>query len=340
MKIEFQGIKKTKKTILEKLMQTSDSIDSLKNALSSLNIFSSIEEKDKNKIKVVEDKSRINISSNSEKNNSLNISLTNLFGRAINSKINISNLSNYSFKISSPIIANKLFFLNFSNTKSLLNLPCGSYGVNKSDVGLVLDNLKISMGLDSIQGDRNKYLSLNYTAPSVGLNIKQDLTSPFTKIEAENKLSVSLLPFLKHSLRIGVGCILGKSPQYERFFLGRNIRGYKDKTISPVDFNVKNGGLSYIEVTNRLILNISKINLYLFNSLGYNSRQQNLVNTARETYKEIRNMNNSAFGLSVGVGACVPLSNDSGTKLDAALSFPLTNNKNVERYQFDLNFDF
>lgn len=335
MKIE--GIRKTKNFILDNLIDNSKSIDSLKKKLSSLNIFSSVEAS-KNKIKVVEDRNRINVSSNGTKN-SLNIFLPNILGRAINSKISLSTFSDYNISLSFPVFTKKILFLNFFNTNSLLNLPCGSYPLNKSEIELDIKKLKIGVGVDKIQDDLIKYVRMNLESPIMAISIKQGSTS-FTKVELDKKINLNILSWLKYSMRLGVGAIYGKPPKYERFFLGKNVKGYKDNTISPTDFNLKNGGLSYLEVTNKLLLNISKVDLYLFNSFGYNSRQKSLVNTSKEAYKELRNMNNPAYGLSVGIGACMPLSDGSGTLIDASLSFPLTNNKNIEKYQFDLNFDF
>ncbi|EOB11682.1 hypothetical protein NBO_937g0001, partial [Nosema bombycis CQ1] len=292
-------------------MATSDTLDTLKDKLKSLKIFSYVES-DNNKLKVVEDKNRINVSSSSvsgEMKNSLNIHLPNLFGRAINSKVSLSSLTDYKIELSKPVLTKRLFFLNFFNENHIVRLPCGNFSMNKSEVELK---------------ELNKIISPN----------------PFTKFELAVKPTLDLFKGLKLETRFGLGSIFGNPPQYDKFYLGKNVKGYKDKFISPTDYNVKNGGLSYLEVTTKLLFSMNKLNLYAFNSFGYNSRQRNLTKTLNEIQKEIYNKDNSAFGHSIGLGVSVPVNKETGSLLDATLSFPLTNNSNIEKYQFDLNFDF
>nr|ABO69717.1 unknown [Nosema bombycis] len=343
MKVEFQGIKKTKKGILERLMATSDTLDTLKDKLKSLKIFSYVESNN-NKLKVVEDKNRINVSSSSvsgEMKNSLNIHLPNLFGRAINSKVSLSSLTDYKIELSKPVLTKRLFFLNFFNENHIVRLPCGNFSMNKSEVELKVSPVSMAVGLEKAPDNPRKYARINYESKGVNLGIKQDISpNPFTKFELAVKPTLDLFKGLKLETRFGLGSIFGNPPQYDKFYLGKNVKGYKDKFISPTDYNVKNGGLSYLEVTTKLLFSMNKLNLYAFNSFGYNSRQRNLTKTLNEIQKEIYNKDNSAFGHSIGLGVSVPVNKETGSLLDATLSFPLTNNSNIEKYQFDLNFDF
>ncbi|EOB11243.1 hypothetical protein NBO_1364g0004 [Nosema bombycis CQ1] len=176
MKVEFQGIKKTKKGILERLMATSDTLDTLKDKLKSLKIFSYVES-DNNKLKVVEDKNRINVSSSSvsgEMKNSLNIHLPNLFGRAINSKVSLSSLTDYKIELSKPVLTKRLFFLNFFNENHIVRLPCGNFSMNKSEVELKVSPISMAIGLEEGRENPRKYARINYESKGVNLGIKQD----------------------------------------------------------------------------------------------------------------------------------------------------------------------
>ncbi|KAK6090518.1 hypothetical protein P3W45_000615 [Vairimorpha bombi] len=327
MIIQILGLKKTKKDFISKISQISSDVSILKSNLSQLNIFSDIADI-RNKVTVIELKNKISINSKGKDKNSITINFPNLFGKAENINLNINSIKEYEVSFTKPFIFSKfLVFANVNNSRHVKKLFDEEHIIDTKEIGVSSKYFELGYGLD-------KYIFMKYNMPYLNINLKKGID--FTKITSMVNIDFDVLRLFRYNFKIGSGMALGNIPPVDRFYLGENIKGYKNNSISPVINKNKVGGRSYLEITNKMIFGIRNINFYLFGSMGLNNKEENLG----KIFNELPNIKTSALGLSIGTGISIPMHGKEGPNIDMSLAFPLVRSSNTEMYQFSFDIGF
>lgn len=126
---------------------------------------------------------------------------------------------------------------------------------------------------------------------------------------------------------VEIGRIWGKAHLLEKYFM--NIRGYRPRSITPINQNQKLGGTSYFSARNSLGMNIFKSEIFGFYDIGVNTQ-----NGLKGCLKLIENNESSCVGKSVGVG--IRLNN----AFSCIYAMPLTKNLETEKFQFGFDITF
>lgn len=327
MKIQIFGLKKTNKNFISKISRISTDISNLKSNLSQLNIFSDMVDT-RNKLSVTELKNNISINSKGKDKNSLTVNFPNLFGKAENIYLNINSIKEYEVSFTKPFIFSKfLVFANINNSRFVKKLSDEEHVINTKEVGISSKYFEFGYGLD-------KYIFMKYTMPHLNINLKKGLD--FFKITSMASIDFDVFRLFRYNFKIGTGFVSGNISPVDKFYLGENIKGYKNNSISPIINKNKVGGKSYLEMTNKIIFEMKNINFYLFGSMGINNKENNLV----KIFNELPNIKTSALGLSIGTGISVPMYGKDGPNMDISLAFPLVRDSNTEMYQFSFDIGF
>lgn len=327
MKIQFTGYKKTKENFLTKLSKISSDIKTLKDNLSQLNIFSYMSVGG-NKMTVVEDKNKISLMSKGKNKNCLNITFPNIFGSGENVDFSFNSTKEYKIAVSKPFIFSKcLLFADFNSSRCIKKILNKEYTVDKQELGIRHKYLDVGIGLDKYLFVRGKYSFVDF-------NIKKGLD--FLKITTDLKFYYNLAAFLQYKLLFRTGIAQGNINQVDKFYLGDNIKGYKNNSILPSN-GQNNGGRSFLEITNKLVFKMKTMDLYFFNSIGFNHAKENIFEYICKP--EIQSP--GSLGHSVGLGLNVPLRKDDyGPNIDISLAYPLLKNKDTETYAFSFDIQF
>ncbi|TBU20346.1 hypothetical protein CWI38_0086p0030 [Hamiltosporidium tvaerminnensis] len=152
--------------------------------------------------------------------------------------------------------------------------------------------------------------------------------------------------FRKYFLKFysGIGNILGDIHESDKFWLGKNIKGYKDMAISPLENNMKIGGLSYVETGFKMGREIYGVDVFGFFNAGFCSKQRNIMETIKNmTRTYIYLPESTSMGLSWGVGMSTQLNSYKSIempRIEATLAFPLVKNSDIERLQIGVDLEF
>lgn len=167
----------------------------------------------------------------------------------------------------------------------------------------------------------------------IGFNLNPILPNflNFQPKNNENFLKINLKSSFKS------GFIIGNSHVIDKFLLGKNIRGYKDQSIGPLEKNIINFGNSFLEIKNDFISKFKKFEVFLHTDVGFCSSSTNLLETFKSTVISLflKDPTNS-FGASYGLGFnyILPRIKNFYPKIGFSYSFPITNKNNQERLQF------
>lgn len=349
--IPIIGLRNTNLEFIEKIdkiskekEKTSGFIDNLK----KLNIFSAIVETDKG-ISVSEEKRSIKFKGDTVGNKPrgyLGLKLPNLFGRGENLEFSFSTEKDQNLSFVKPILCNNISFLGFEYTKDKKKMPEEDLPHKSIFLSFLNDQGKFVLGEEFIGNDQQIYTEIEKTHSPFTLKIKTGLHNSamkdfFCKTELRLKQIINLTPTLFTGLSLSYGTIIGNPHKSERFFLGENIRGYKNMSISPKEMGKRVGGKSFIEAITKFGINAFDSKLFIFGSLGYTSVGNNLKDTVREATKACLSSCSSSLGVSIGLGIDVPvLKNKNGPTVNLSLSTPLTKNENTQKLQFGFNCDF
>ncbi|KAI5176626.1 hypothetical protein PAEPH01_2397 [Pancytospora epiphaga] len=134
------------------------------------------------------------------------------------------------------------------------------------------------------------------------------------------------------SIKISVGRLFGSSNLTEKFFLGPEVRGYRQLAISPVSHNKKVGGNSFISMRTQAGVFVGPVELFAFGDAGVTS-----VHGLQQCYEIVSAFaDNNCLGKSIGCG--VSLKNNKS--ISFIYSVPLTKNEEVENYTLTMDMKF
>jgi len=334
--VSFIGHKRTSEKLLNNIKRISKTPNVLYENLNFLNVFESYVPV-KTKIALEESKNSIKMKITSKGNKDVAVAFPNIFGNGEYLKINASNLSNVNVRLGTPLIFNsKLYKGQIAVESSEKSINDKEIQTKKAEIGLKTGNTTMKIGTEQVVALRtvfgqflSNFLGARFDA-KFGYT-KTEKTIPFLKLIVGKKIKLEGSRFFVESDLKG-GKIFGHTNLLEKFFLGDNLRGYKNNSVSPVNKNLKIGGNSFIEIKNKIGVFVKNTEIFSFADFGVNS-----VKGIRECGKILANFeDNNCIGKSVGVG--ISLKNMRGPSFIFAV--PLTSNPEVEKYSFEVDFKF
>lgn len=349
------GLKRTKPDFITSILEKSMSMHTFEEALQQLKIFKSIDlrgHKDtKLKLSVQEEKYRISAGTNVDLSRRftpyLQLKLPNLLGRGESLNFLISAVKSLHVNLSIPLLNKNGFFnfieLNVSSYKrrnALAELQTKEYTLSYSSyhkyslVYEVIENLT-NMLYVRARNKQNESMSYDFKAGCFENRLFYKLTVLYKNVTA--------LPLnFFHKLRMRAGVIHGHVHSSEKFFLGENIRGYSPMSISPLDMNEKVGGKSCIELSNALGYTFRRMKFFVFNDLGFSSRQNNLFETLKSSVLSLFLVHKpSCLGWSTGIGCTIDLHRYKNVATNVTVSYavPLAETQTEQNFKFEIDFD-
>ncbi|KAG0439964.1 hypothetical protein DMUE_2088 [Dictyocoela muelleri] len=155
-----------------------------------------------------------------------------------------------------------------------------------------------------------------------------------------NNLNSKNLPEIIFMSKMRSGVVFGRPHPLDKFLLGRNIRGYPENSIGPVDKNNISLGNSFIEIKNQLSANFKNFEIFTHSDIGFCSKTQNLIETLKMTMLSmILKQPYKTFGASFGLGVnyLFPKIKNFAPKIGLTYSIPLTQVDGNERLKFNLD---
>lgn len=334
--INFYGHRKTTDAVLEKIKRISRKKEEMLSNLNSLHIFDSITPV-KNKIALDEASNSIKMKVSSNGSKCLIANFPNILGHGEVFNVNYTTKGDCSVGFAAPYFsATNLFNNKVEFSKTVKNINGKQIKINKAELSTSVTQTNMSIGVEKINKlmvlyTQNVFNFIGISFKTKGGVTRMDKNIPFVKISAMKDVFFEFDPFFVN-FKFGLGRLFGQTNLTEKFFLGSEIKGYKEMSIVPVNQNDKVGGKSFVLLNSRIGFYIKNIELFAFGDVGANT-----VKGLQQCYEIIRhNDNNNCAGRSVGFGAA--LKNKKG--FSVFYSFPLTNSNEVEKYGFNIDLAF
>lgn len=359
MELTITGYKKTNPNFLKSIFKDSVLLNTLKNSpLDILSKFSSLKITNSNNkinLQMTEFKKKLNIGF-SKTGFYANIFYPNIFGNG--EILNLTANDKLSISFEKPFIGK--FFRIDTFKENMLN-----FNIMGIKSGIVKKNLSCELGYEHIQckekescyksdisssykndayhlnenlkpAHHNKYF-VNLIGRICNLNmhfqsgiVKNEKKSFFSKLDMNYKFNYKL-GNLFYNLNLFSGFIIGKAHRKDKIYIGSNLPGYKNNSIS-----FEKGGRSYCEIINKLGLSYKYCDVFIYHANGMVSNQYNLYNTLRSNLysmvllPEVRNI-----GISTGVGVKIPV---MGKKVCFMYNIPLGYKENFQSFNFGMEF--
>lgn len=197
------------------------------------------------------------------------------------------------------------------------------------------------------------HLSKNFIDSFIDFAINQTFRQPWLvkklikiqnffskKPQSSNANCTKELPHVAFSSKIRNGVVFGKPHPLDTFILGRNISGYPENSIGPVENNNVTYGNSFIEIKNKISINFKNFEVFAHSDVGFCGKTKNILETAQLTLLSMMLEHPCrTFGASFGVGASYlfPKIKNVAPKIGISYSIPVTNVENNEKFKFNLD---
>lgn len=335
--INFCGHRRTADRFLEKIRRMSGGPDEVVERLRSLSIYDAVTP-DRNKIALDEASNRVRMRVGSDNRKSFSASFPNIFGHGETVEIDCSSGGDCMARLGMPFLtATNVFCNKIEVNRFFEKFNDKTAETRRVELSTAVDGKSLSAGVERVNSSLVLYTRaaldlLGFSiAGKAGSTLAGGQHIPFLRLTAARDLLLRAGCLFAHS-RLKAGRIIGKTNLTEKFFLGPEITGYKDKSISPAAQNHKVGGKSFVSLGNRVGLMLRGIELYAFGDIGVTS-----AHGFAQCYDILKTGADSiCIGKSVGLG--VALAQKRGVSF--FYSIPLTRNTETEKYGFNVDIKF
>lgn len=349
---KITGARRTSERFLDKIQRMSmgGGIEDVVEKLRGLKIFSAVT-KTKDGVSVTEEKRSISFGGDTTRSvprGYLRLRFPNMFGRAENLELSLSTSKDVSLKFTKPVFVfhRSLAFLSVFGSRDLMKSPHEEYPHVRISLEAEREGQRVCAGREKIGYLDQAFLEVRQRLSVFDIKGKLGMfDSRSCRAFLKTQVGMAVERVFRHGLftdlHVATGAILGEPHIAERYYLGENIKGYKDMSISPSNCGLKIGGSSFLEMSHRVGFCGWDAKAFGFWSLGYVSEGKDIANGIKSAIQSGSYRDIECFGASVGIGATVPvMRSKDGPVVAVSFAVPMTNNRQVQRLQFGFDMDF
>ncbi|KRH94460.1 putative Bacterial surface antigen (D15) protein [Pseudoloma neurophilia] len=265
----------------------------------------------------------------------------NLFNRNVTLKMSYLPPKSSEFNLVFPFRSKESLELNFASKVKNFNKKYVSSRMFSFDYKSVIDCSIIYEIIEN--ATKFFYITLENKEESL-LHFKTKTGavsgSFFSRFDLYLKKYFELPMNLFYRMKIHLGTIYGHPHEMDRYFLGNGIRGYLPGSISPLHANERIGGKSCLEISNNIGFSKGIFKFFIFNDIGFSSRQNNLFETIESAIKSVFiSFRPASFGISNGIGLSVNLTKTKTYSLDLTASYGAATASPSDKRPFNIGID-